>query len=93
MIQPAMPTGISKDVLRRHHSIEIFCWHIVTSIKSKSQEELLEFNLDELSRDMLVFRTELYELLKNSVVEINFNQDLFQDQLQFLKKSTKPIWI
>jgi energy-coupling factor transporter ATP-binding protein EcfA2 len=46
-------------------------------------DELLETNIDELSNDPLVFRTQLYELLKNSPLEINFNQDLFQDKLRW----------
>ncbi|MBC7921442.1 MAG: DUF4011 domain-containing protein, partial [Ferruginibacter sp.] len=50
-------------------------------------DELLERNLEELaagteSRDSLVFRTQLYELLKSSPLEIHFNQALFTDQLQ-----------
>ncbi len=35
--------------------------------------------------DSLAFRTQLYELLKASNVEINFNQALFQDQLEAFK--------
>ncbi len=56
----------------------------------KISEELLEKSLDELSKDPLVFRTELYELLKNSALEINFNQDLFQDNLQYFDGQSKP---
>jgi AAA domain/Protein of unknown function (DUF4011) len=44
-------------------------------------DEFLETNIDELSNDPLVFRTQLYELLKNSPLDLNFNQDLFQDKL------------
>jgi superfamily I DNA and/or RNA helicase len=44
-------------------------------------DELLETNLDDLDSDPLVFRTQLYELLKNSPLEVNFNQDTFQDKL------------
>jgi len=56
----------------------------------KISEELLEKSLDELSKDPLVFRTELYELLKNSALEINFNQDLFQETLQYFDRQSKP---
>ena len=45
-------------------------------------EELLETNLDDLNHDALNFRTELYELLRDSPLKINFNQDLFQEKLQ-----------
>ncbi|WP_234735733.1 AAA domain-containing protein [Tellurirhabdus bombi] len=50
----------------------------------------LERTLDELDKDATVFRTQLYELLKESPYEIHFNQDLFRDSLQWfdaLKKS------
>lgn len=56
----------------------------------KISEELLEKSLDELSRDSLAFRTELYELLKESPLEINFNQDLFQEKLQYFDAQSKP---
>ncbi|MFN3382614.1 MAG: DUF4011 domain-containing protein, partial [Runella zeae] len=52
-------------------------------------DELLEKNLDELSKDALAFRTELYELLKNSTLEINFNQELFQDTLRYFEAQSK----
>lgn len=52
-------------------------------------DELLEKNLEELSRDPLVFRTELYELLKQSALELNFNQDIFQDTLQYFDECSK----
>ncbi|MFN8349586.1 MAG: AAA domain-containing protein [Spirosomataceae bacterium] len=56
----------------------------------KIPDELLEKSLDELSRDPLAFRTELYELLKESPLEINFNQDIFQDKLQYFESQSKP---
>ncbi|TAE99108.1 MAG: DUF4011 domain-containing protein [Runella slithyformis] len=45
-------------------------------------DELLELNLSELDRDALNFRTQLYELLRDSPLKINFNQDIFQEKLQ-----------
>ncbi|MES2731975.1 MAG: AAA domain-containing protein [Bacteroidota bacterium] len=50
-------------------------------------DDLLEKNLDELvtgadAKDSLAFRTQLYELLKASPLEIHFNQESFTDQLQ-----------
>ena len=45
-------------------------------------EELLETTFNDFSRDTTVFRTELYELLKQSNLELNFNQDNFRDILQ-----------
>ncbi len=45
-------------------------------------EELIETVIDDYDKDSTVFRTQLYELLKNSGVEINFNQENFADQLK-----------
>ncbi|GAB3251766.1 hypothetical protein GCM10027347_10400 [Larkinella harenae] len=53
-------------------------------------DAVLEHTLDEYEKDATVFRTQLYEWLKDSPLEINFNPDLFTDQLQWfnaLKKS------
>ncbi|SNS57724.1 AAA domain-containing protein [Ekhidna lutea] len=53
-------------------------------------EELIETVIDDYDRDDTVFRTQLYELLKNTGVEINFNQENFSDELKAfneLKKS------
>ncbi|MCR9251917.1 MAG: AAA domain-containing protein [bacterium] len=44
-------------------------------------EELLDKVFDDFDNDSTVFRTELYELLKDSSVEINFNQENFMDAL------------
>lgn len=45
-------------------------------------EDLIETVIDDYDRDATVFRTQLYELLKNSGVEINFNQENFADELK-----------
>lgn len=45
-------------------------------------EELIEQVLTDLSTDSTVYRTELYEILKNSKLELNFNQANFMDVLQ-----------
>ncbi|GAB3326438.1 hypothetical protein GCM10027299_25450 [Larkinella ripae] len=53
-------------------------------------DTVLEHTLDEYDRDATVFRTQLYEWLKASPLEINFNQELFTDQLKgfnILKKT------
>lgn len=55
----------------------------------KIADEVLEKSLDELSSDALVFRTELYEFLKNSSLAINFNQELFQDYLCYFDAQSK----
>ena len=48
----------------------------------KADQELLDKVFDDFDKDSTVFRTELYELLKESAVEINFNQDNFIDELR-----------
>ncbi|AKD57735.1 AAA domain-containing protein [Spirosoma radiotolerans] len=52
----------------------------------KLSDEVVEKTVDEFDRDPLVFRTQLYEWLKASQLEINFNQDLFTDTIQFFNK-------
>lgn len=51
-------------------------------------DELAEKTLAEFDRDPLVFRTQLYEWLKSSLLELNFNTDLFTDTLQFFDRQT-----
>jgi hypothetical protein len=48
--------------------------------KVKLDEELLDYNFEDFDHDGTVFRTQLYQLLKNKI-EINFNPDNFQDEL------------
>ncbi|MEL7147691.1 MAG: AAA domain-containing protein, partial [Bacteroidota bacterium] len=48
----------------------------------KADQELLDKVFDDFDKDGTVFRTELYELLKDSSVEINFNQENFIDELK-----------
>ncbi|RED99735.1 AAA domain-containing protein [Marinoscillum furvescens] len=45
-------------------------------------EELIESVLNDLSMDSTVYRTELYNILKESNLELNFNQENFMDKLQ-----------
>jgi len=52
-------------------------------------EELVETVIDGYERDSVVFRTQLYELLKKEGLEIHFNQDNFMDFLQPFKDLTK----
>ncbi|MEM6642211.1 MAG: AAA domain-containing protein [Bacteroidota bacterium] len=53
-------------------------------------EELVETVIDEYDNDSTVFRTQLYELLKDSGLELHFNQDTFTDQLSVFKQITRP---
>jgi nitrite reductase/ring-hydroxylating ferredoxin subunit len=48
--------------------------------KVKLEEDLFDLSIEDLEHDSTVFRTQLYELLKEKI-EINFNPDNFQDTL------------
>lgn len=52
-------------------------------------EELVETVIDEYDKDSTVFRTQLYELLKKSGVEVDFNRDNFSDELRAYNDKTK----
>ena len=51
-------------------------------------DEVLEKDVTDFDRDPLVFRTQLYEWLRDSPLDINFNPDLFTDRLQPFDKQT-----
>lgn len=55
----------------------------------KLDEEIIETVIDDYEKDDLAFRTQLYDLLKNSKVEINFNQENFSDELKTFKSYRK----
>lgn len=44
-------------------------------------DEILEKSFEDFSKDILEFRTQLYEWLKETPLKINFNQQLFEDKL------------
>ncbi|MTI41806.1 AAA domain-containing protein [Fulvivirga lutimaris] len=48
----------------------------------KISDDFLDRNLEDFDTDSTVFRTSLYQLFKDSDIELNFNQDNFQDDLQ-----------
>ncbi|GAA4410720.1 hypothetical protein GCM10023187_35670 [Nibrella viscosa] len=55
-------------------------------------DEYLEQDFTDFPHDPLAFRIQLYEWLKASPLEINFNQDLFENKLQsFDKQSLKSL--
>ncbi len=56
--------------------------------KIRLDEDLIETVID-YEKDDKVFRTQLYELLKNSQVELHFNQDNFTDELISFKNYRK----
>ncbi len=47
----------------------------------KISNETLEYNFEELSGDFQQFKNSLYDFLKESSLEINFNQELFENKL------------
>jgi hypothetical protein len=54
------------------------------------EEKLMEYSFSEHATDSLEFRTELYELLKNSPLELNFGQQTFEDTLSAFQAYTRP---
>ncbi len=52
-------------------------------------EELVETILTDFNHDATIFRTQLYELLKDSNVEIDFNKENFRDELKPFKNFRK----
>lgn len=56
--------------------------------KIKLDEELLETNFEDFNVDSTVFRTQLYQLLKEKL-EINFNSENFRDELTPFKTFKK----
>jgi hypothetical protein len=45
-------------------------------------DDFLETNFDDWEKDIQLFNTNLYQLLKDGPVEINFNQELFNNELK-----------
>ncbi len=57
--------------------------------KVQLTDEFIERVFDDFDKDSTVFRTSLYQLLKESSIEINFNQENFLDQLTDFTNFTK----
>lgn len=53
------------------------------------EESFLETDFSDFPKDSQDFRTELYHLLENSPIELNFNQRTFEDHLQPFIKFTR----
>lgn len=54
----------------------------------KLPDDITEKTLADFDRDPVAFRTQLYEWLKSTPLEINFNPDLFTDKLHFFNKQS-----
>ncbi len=52
-------------------------------------DNLLEYSFEDFPKNALDFRTQLYELLKVSPINLNFNTELFKNQLINFEKKTK----
>ncbi|ELR69118.1 hypothetical protein C900_05507 [Fulvivirga imtechensis AK7] len=53
-------------------------------------DDLLDRSFEDFDTDSTVFRTSLYQLFKESLIEINFNPDNFQDSLIKFEEFKKP---
>lgn len=56
--------------------------------KVKVEEELLDFSFDDFESDSTVFRTQLYQTLKEKI-ELNFNAELYGDEIIPFKEYNK----
>jgi len=66
-----IPVGFNKSFLLAYsHYNEI-----------QLNDEFIDTSFEDFDSDSQVFRTELYSLLKESSIELNFNQDLFVNKL------------
>ncbi len=52
-------------------------------------DDFLDRTFEDFDNDMTVFRTSLYQLLKDSPIEINFNQENFQDKINAFRSFKK----
>ncbi|HAA10947.1 MAG TPA: DNA helicase I [Cytophagales bacterium] len=55
----------------------------------KIEDSLIEGVIDDFDPDSRVFRTMLYQMLKDSPIELNFNQENFVDRLQSFENYKK----
>ena len=59
--------------------------------KIKLEEDLLDTNFEDFEKDSTVFRTQLYQLLDGKI-EINFNPENFQDELNSFQEFKKEVF-
>jgi len=52
-------------------------------------DDFIDTSFEEWDKDFRVFKTELYKFLKDNNFEINFNQELFLEQLRFFSSFKK----
>ncbi|HEV8512246.1 MAG TPA: AAA domain-containing protein, partial [Cyclobacteriaceae bacterium] len=58
--------------------------------KIKADENLLNEAFADVERNSTAFLTKLYNILQQSSVNLNFNSEMYRDELEIFKKFTKP---
>lgn len=58
--------------------------------KTKADENLLNEMFDDVERNSTAFLTKLYNVLQQSSISLNFNSEMYRDELDSFKKFTKP---
>ncbi len=71
---------IRKDVSITFNKSFLLAYSYYNEIKIP--EDFIEQTLDDLEKDSTVFRTNIYKMLKESLIELNFNQETFIDELK-----------
>ncbi len=79
--------GLRDDVSLTFNKSFLLAYSYFNGIKLK--EDFIEQTLDDLERDSTVFRTSVYKILKESPLELNFNQETFIDELARFREFTK----
>lgn len=55
----------------------------------KLSDDFIDRNLEDFDTDSTIFRTSLYQLLETSEIELNFNQENFEDKLKKFEEYKK----
>ena len=76
-----------KDVLSSFNKNFLLAYSYYNDVSF--DDELANMSIDDLEADITVFITELYQMLKNSTINVNFNQELFKEKLKKLKAFKK----
>ncbi len=53
------------------------------------EDDFMEMTFEDFDTDLQVFITQLYQLIKDSPLELNFNQELFSNQLTYFEQFKK----
>ena len=80
--------GLRKDVAITFNKSFLLAY--VHFNRIRLPEDLIERQLDDLDKDSKAFRTAVYNIIKESPLELNFNQENFIDELHPFKEYKKP---